>query len=378
MNLNYSKKILFILLLTYNTSNLFCIISKEYIAYSLNGGRLGDCIVSFCKARYFSYKFKIPMLFKPFKHAHELYLSVNQLNYTSSMPQEFQNVVHVKSAQDIINNRKPSTLFEVSFYANLSKHGNHDIFPFDFLLKKMQKHPDFYRDISSMLKPIKPFPVVELPKNCITIAMHIRKGSAADYPLYSQQIFEYPIKKIYQDMIHPFKFPPEQYYIEQLKRLSALVNHAPLFVQIFTDAQDPRSIYARLEQALQDHKNIKFSYKSHQNWQTSELEDLFAMVGYDCLIRSCSNYGGLAQLLWNYKIIIGPNPLKTLYGADLAQFKPGCASTGHEWHGNKLIICESIFYFNDSKTFKQYIYEHTNLNTLQEAACSTLKLHQFN
>jgi len=122
----------------------------------------------------------------------------------------------------------------------------------------------------------------------------------------------------YEDINVPLRLPPEQYYIDQIKMLSKILNDPPLFVYIFTDDANPKRIVNKFNEVLQK-PNITFACREQGNrYDTNILEDFFAMIKFDCLIRPHSHFSMSAQLIGNHKIVIYPR-----IGV---------------WYGNKLVI----------------------------------------
>lgn len=294
---------MFFLLSIFLIQNLFgCAIT-----YDLNGGRLGDNLSTYAKAKLFSHLFNIELLYKPFAHSDLLYMHVKEKHYTQQLADQFSKIVFVKSLEDIIIPQEEKILFITNFYTKTPK------ILYDFA----QENPTFAQEIKLMLSPLAPIPLLEKPKDTITIALHVRKGTGFDKPLGSLQqydghehIIHYSEKIIRQeqfsDFIWPTKFPPDQYYIDQIKKISELLDHQPLHIFLFTDDPHPEEIAHRYQKAL-NKKNISFSYRiSGNSHDTNIVEDLHQMASCDCMIRSSSLLAQAAQLLGNHTIIIYP------------------------------------------------------------------------
>src|SRR5260221_8397126 len=58
------------------------------VTYVLNGGRFGDNLLSYSKAKWLSYTYSIPFYYKPFPYSDQLQLSIDQKRYTSSVAHE--------------------------------------------------------------------------------------------------------------------------------------------------------------------------------------------------------------------------------------------------------------------------------------------------
>ena len=93
----------------------------------------------------------------------------------------------------------------------------------------------------------------------------------------------------------------------QIIYLQKYFNYAPLFIHVFTDHKNPKALVNEIKKNM-NHKNVHFHYRSKNNtYDSSALDDLFAMAKYDCLIRPASSFSKAAQLLGNHKIIIYPS-----------------------------------------------------------------------
>ena len=52
--------------------------SESYITYEFFGGRFGDCLLSYLHAKWLSYKYQLPLLYKPFKYSSDLCLDAKE------------------------------------------------------------------------------------------------------------------------------------------------------------------------------------------------------------------------------------------------------------------------------------------------------------
>jgi len=223
----------------------------------------------------------------------------------------------------------------------------------------------FYNKLKKLFRPTIPISFIDRPKNITSVAIHLRNGQGFDRPLLSEQIYQghehlvtyntwilqttrrpivaqsrsistsknsavFDSKNIlrakptetpynyqssshwkdthyaFSDREHPTRFPPLQFYIDQIKFLYKNLNNAPLFIHIFTDHPNPQELVDNIKKHI-NADNITYSYRKEGNsHDTNILDDLFAMMEFDCLIRPGSSYSKFAQLLGNHKIIIYP------------------------------------------------------------------------
>lgn len=267
-------KILFLLLAVQT-------ISPHAITYELNGGRFGDNLSTYCKAKWFCYKFGIPLLYKSFEYSNQLQLHQHEQLFTEEQTNTFDSIVKVKTVDDIIKNKQKNVLFVTNFYSQTP-----GLYEFGL------QNPAFSEHIKTMLTPLCP-PTLSKETNTITVALHVRKGGGFD----SQSAYQ----------TWPTKFPANSYYIEQLKLIRNLIDKSFLLViHLFTDDPNPEALVQKYRNALND-SSITFSYRTENNsHKANVVEDFYSMAQCDCLIRSSSLFAKAAQLLGDFKIMIYP------------------------------------------------------------------------
>ncbi len=284
---------------------------NQAVTNYLNWGRFGDKIVSYTTAKWVSYKFNIPLFFKPFEYSSVLRCGKEEKKYSKEIAKKFKEVI-VSNEQDIIKYEKEDNIiFESKGWFFISSSPG-----IESTIEYMLKDQYFAAELKNMLQPVVPLPQIELSQDKVTVAVHIRKGNGFDKPLNSIQYYNIKLGK-FADEIWPLKFSPEQYYVDQIKRVSMLFDGVPLFIHIFTDDRNPLKLVNRIKKAV-NKKNITFSCRQSDNAHV--IEDFYNMSRFDCLIRSGSHFAIAAQLLGNHKIIIYPKHCK--------------------WVGRKLIIDE--------------------------------------
>lgn len=108
------------------------------------------------------------------------------------------------------------------------------------------------------------------------------------------------------DVGWPTKFPPDDYYIKQIERLSHMLEHAPMYVYIFTDYAHPEEIAVKYKEAL-NLPNIIFDWRRQgHDYKKNIIEDLFALSQFEYLIRSISSYSGIGFLMGDHKLVLAP------------------------------------------------------------------------
>jgi hypothetical protein len=181
------------------------------------------------------------------------------------------------------------------------------------------KNPQLVDALTHMIRPIdETLLQVNIPADRISIAVHVRKGTGFDGALLAGAAVK-DTKVAYADINVPLKFPPDSYYIEQIKHISELLNHAPLYVFIFTDHDKPAELIEKFKRELPGGTNIEWGFREHGNSHTANVvEDFFAMTLFDCLIYCQSNYSYMASKIARYRISIYP--------------------TKHHWQGTQSIV----------------------------------------
>jgi len=324
-----------VLLLTSNISML-CTSGLTNNTWS---GRLGDQLIIYSKAKWLSYKYELDFFLQPFQHSNRLKLYFNEKNINQA---RFRKKITLKNEGDITTNQNESTLYKCHFFCHLENE----------LFEEIVKNEEFSRTLKTLIKPTSEATNLKLPQDIITVAIHIRKGHH-DHPLISEQIYDvkkdlykqHPQqldkKRTYADKAWPLKFPPEQFYIDQLKTLYTLLNKQNLYVFIFTD-QDPIKIINNFKK--QSPSNIKFHcHDKNENIVDENLiNDMFNMSTFDCLIRPDSSYSTIAQFIGSHKVII--EPIKSY------------------WKNNRLIISHARATIPDYKNKTTHYFSHKKNN----------------
>ena len=264
------------------------------ITYEFNGGRFGDNLSTYCKAKIFSYKYSIPLLYKPFEYSDQLTMHLKETHYSTELRDQFEAIIHIKTEDDIKKNRNKNVLFVTNFYT-----------PAPGLYEYGFTNTDAAQDIKQLFTPIMAMPLIEKSDTYITVAVHVRKGGGFDAPLASEQIYKNPAQ--YADQQWPTKFPPDQYYIDQIRMIQKLIGREKgIIIYLFTDDPDPAKLARRYQEQLAD-INLEFRYRDTGNsHNTNVVEDFYLMAQCDCLIRSSSLLAKASQLLGTHQIIIYP------------------------------------------------------------------------
>ncbi|HTM06551.1 MAG TPA: hypothetical protein VL201_04885 [Patescibacteria group bacterium] len=319
---------------------IFCDnLAHSFVQYTLSQGRFGDQLLAYAKAQYIANLYHIPLLYTPFKHAELIELHYAQLPYAEYYKNSFLQEI-VINRESCINRSDKNFLYTV----NLStKHK--DITNLDSIALYVLQNKKYGQKIKKMLTPHVPLHIIDWPKDCITVALHVRKPSGYDTSLTSKQFYDINVYKNLQptliekkgtmpsDKRYPHKFPPDQYYIDQIHLLATLFPEKKLYVYLFTDYHDPQELVELYKPHIHgDHITLTCHAKEQQQY-TRFIDDYYNMSQTDCLIRASSNFSRAAQLIGDHKIVIYPK------------------ST--HWYGDAVIV-EEVWILSVDHITKQY------------------------
>jgi hypothetical protein len=318
--------------------------TRYAITYLPGGGRLGDKIVTYLKAKYLAQKYNVPLIFFPLNYTHQFAMSTLEPKKQKFDEVSADRVIQIYSDTDLaflLKKKFPGAkkiLFLCGYNTSLQA-GKDFGEGLEIINLYTVQNKQFGDNVKRMLTPTRTVTIPELPKDRITVAVHIRKGGGYDAPLKAQQYFNvglpvtYSIIDVRKDTIanfptfnmattpytdfpealkwtveHAFteKVPPEQFYVDQIKKLSEMLGDAPLYVHIFTDDKAPLELLARI-QAHVNKSNIAFGTRKTENVHNVNIvDDMYAMSKFDCLIRSWSYFSWVSQIMGDHKIVIYP------------------------------------------------------------------------
>ena len=320
------KKRAFVLILSLLLNS--CMLNAHHaISYKLNGGRLGDCIYSFCLAKWLAYKYETKFYYVPFEHADAFSLGLYEEQLTQTIEKTFKKTVLIRTEEALayqLKKTKKKTLFYIDFLATIDAPQDikeadplmENIVATNWLFLFMKQHQAFDAEIKRDLEFRQRPQDITLPDGMISVAVHVRKGGGFDRPLTSCQyahdqksecIRECQLSTDAIDRILPLKFPPEQYYVDQIIKVSDMLNNQPIFACIFTDDPEPERLIERFKQRI-NRPNILFAsaHNGHNVFQHNVLDDVYQMSRFDCLIKTDSHFAWIAQLIGAHKICVYP------------------------------------------------------------------------
>ena len=249
------------------------------ITYKLNGGRFGDNLSSYCRAKWLSFEYDIPLLYEPFPYSDQLQLHEREIKITKKIGRRFSKKVTIPRYKQYTIEKDAGILYELVWASPVPVNWHDQQFLYEL---KQSIAPRFSGD------------EIVMPNDGISVAVHIRT------PGWFPADHEADVRR------HPLKYVFIDYYIEQIKRLAGLFPDKQLYVHLFTDHEKPLSIIKQLRAAISN-ECIEYSYrKKGNNWHSNVVEDFFAMINCDCLIRTKSMFSLYAERLGNYQVVIYP------------------------------------------------------------------------
>lgn len=274
--------------------------SKHSLVYSTLPSRFGDCLISYIWGKWANYTHDIDFCYCPFPYSDQLILSKRDFSIESIPHGLFENHFLLTDFEKDLDALNTLYLAKYKFISYSQE-------------KIFKLCPDFMEEIRKNISPLKPLDLIYPPNDITSVALHIRKGGGYDEKLESVQIFKGKFKSIQReknrssaDLFWPLKFPPEQYYIDQLQQLSEMLCHRKMYVYIFTDDKNPLELTKRIKEYA-GLKNIEYDCRYEKNHHDKNvLIDFFSMQNFDCIIRGTSSYSRAANLLGNFDISIFP------------------------------------------------------------------------
>jgi len=264
------------------------------ISYGFSGGRFGDNLLSFAHAAWLSHALGVPLVYVPFPfsdrlklHTHPGVLRADSIAGYDMQPlgaeAEYLKFFNVLSSGRLSH----KTVFTLRYYPEA--HEQYDAHP------QLPQHlyvnwddPAFIQLLRTYIAPVHSLPKLTLPKDRMTVALHVRKGGDFDPKGW--------------EMSSPLIGPPDTFYIEALKLLHSVVDQ-PLYVFIFTDHLNPHEILEKMAAAF---KGSDIIFDCRQGRPADFMEDFFSMGDFDYLIRAGSNFSLLVSHLFPFKIVVSP------------------------------------------------------------------------
>lgn len=291
-------------------------------------------------------------LYNAYVYAKKYNLEIHRIGFGGCEMFECYNSIKEIDSNSILQFKKITITHESDIINNLNN--PNVVFITNVLSPRLKPDDSTAREAKQLLLPNKNLDLSYLDKeidnNIFTISIHIRKGNGGvnyDGELKSEQIFHYNkkiVQYIHETNTDPFnhyktklshknkaiidnywtlKFPPEQYYIDQINKVLKKVKEQKVNIRLITDDKNPYELINRLHSHIKYH-NASFKYYDNRNKNIPlrVIEDLYLLSKGDVLIRSKSGFAVVGEIMGNFKTIFHP--------------------IGYIWQANKLIMTPII------------------------------------
>ena len=175
------------------------------ITYGFSGGRLGDNLLRYAHAKWVSYKYNIPLLYKPFNlsqllviHKVELLYNneINKYKATIRLDNLFRELKSDKNSiikkgisnselnnnflLDYVfsNNKEEDVLYEIPYFPESKCELTNPEFSHAFQIDWNDQ--TFISILKENIRPLIVLPEFSIPKDFISLAVHVRRGSGPD------------------------------------------------------------------------------------------------------------------------------------------------------------------------------------------------------
>jgi len=273
--------------------------AKSAVTYTFSGGRLGDNLLAYCHAKWIAYKYDIPLLYRAFPYSDQLMMHEKEILLTQEEYAKYDAIIDISKVYPYLFEPEKNILYVIPYFPEsiIEREKNPRFFyyfPVDW------DDYAFKAELCTMISPRFPLTITKKPKDCLTIALHVRIGTGFDIA----SLKDYPNQTA--ENISQLKFPPLTYYIQQLKRIAEYYPNELLHVRMFTDHNNPAELADFFKENVQCPR-MGFAYRNDDNrHDLNVLEDFFSITQFDCLIRPDANFSTVASKLGHYKIQISP------------------------------------------------------------------------
>lgn len=251
-------------------------IPSSAITYELNGGRFGDNLLSYSRAKWLSYEWGIPLQLYPFPYSDQLVLYDQEQKVCID---QFSRVVRLPASGSYTLKKDTNTLYINHWHTKVSINWN---------------DPVFIAQLKELISPRYAIKKVSIPDNYISVAVHVRNGGGFGADTTEEQ------------ERCPLRFVPDEFFIAQIERIADMFEGKKFYVYIFTDHKQPAVLAEKFNNALHNDTIIIDYQKAENGHNMNVLEDFFSMMQFDCLIRPGSHFSRFVERLGNATLSIYP------------------------------------------------------------------------
>lgn len=259
------------------------------ITYQFSGGRFGDNLLSYAHAQWIAYLYNTELLYKPFEFSDQLMLH-HQAKLYSAREHPKKTTINLHNYKSLIFGGPQ--LIEVPYYSEYPNEPRSNLHGLCLALTVDWKNPEFKAILKTNIKPARQLDhIIIPPHDCISVALHLRKGGRADGPHAHLKI--------------PLKFPPTSFFAAQLKMICQKYPDNKIYVFVFTDDLNVEKLKQELTQDLH-HNELIIESREITSDTDFVLDDFFSLPHFNILVRPCSNFSFIAGKLGNYLLEIAP------------------------------------------------------------------------
>ena len=273
---------------------IFCLVclsnglfADAAVTYEFSGGRFGDNLLTYLHAKWLSYHYQIPLIYRPFSYSSELVLDDKEIR--ESLEDKSRHHIDLDH-QHPIPLAASSSVFVCPYFPEIEWELKRQSY---FYFKVDWKNEGFRKIVREMISPKKNLQLVFPPQDVLSVAIHLREGGGYDDEGHK--------------LAHPLKTPPLTFYSDSLIKVLDLFPGQPIYCHIFTDALQPPVLIEKIQHMLPPNAPIVFNYRKENNRHDSNvLEDFFSLLNFDILIRAESNFSIVPSFINDYAVVCFP------------------------------------------------------------------------
>lgn len=272
------------------------------ISYELSCGRMGDNLIAYLHAKWISYRFGQKLLYRPFLNSDKFMLHILERPVDEHIYSSRAAMITKSNYRSV--NLSNEGLYTIPYFSDFMHEYPGGYFASDSSFAIDWDDVRFKKIVADHIAPIEqPKHIIYPHKACLSVAMHVRKGGLFD-----------PVPTLKSDQL---KFPPNNFYTEQLAYVCQKYPDQKIYAFLFTDDLNPGAIAEDIAAALLNY-DVVIDYRPENTSDTSYvLDDFFSMPLFDILIRPCSNFSYVAGRLGDFLLEISPAE----YRVDLGSVK---------------------------------------------------------
>lgn len=264
-----------------------CSSISKGITYSTPAfSRLGDHVSCYLSAKWIAHTLKLPLVVRVFPHMNELAMFKNaKCFYPPCLP--------------ISTKKIEKGCFNENMRLKIEK-AKEGIFETPFLYDAGVDWTDqeFRQSVIDDLSTLDNKKLPELRKDCLNVAIHYRDGGTFD-----DEMIKYSL---------PLKFPPMEYYQQQMKYILERFSDRNVHFEIFTDKIDHASLKVAFQEfakkLAKGNQKVSVDYNDlEKDLEKKVVTDMIGMSKYDCLVRADSGLSRFSGLIGNLKLEILPS-----------------------------------------------------------------------